>query len=84
MSNTKADRTKAQIRFFIALTVVGLFAGCLLGLFFIPLTGTNATVLQVVTGFLGGAFTTMVAYYFGDAEGKDKPPVIVKDRRTGE
>lgn len=62
--------SKTQVRVFVAsLTAFGFFA--LLGsLIFFPVPLNNADILKVLVGFLGGAFVTMVAYYFGDSEGK--------------
>lgn len=62
---------KMKARIIVAGAVLALAAFCLWGLFFVELPENNADVLKVVTGFLWGSFATMVAFYFGDAEGKD-------------
>ena len=67
-----AQMTKrARNRLIIAMVVGILFGGCLLTLFFVPLPAANADILKVLVGFLGGAFTIMVSFYFGDSDGKD-------------
>ena len=73
MGNTKAERSNRQIRLIIALVVASLFGATLAGLFLLELPDNNADVLKVTLGFLGGSFVTMVTFYFGDSEGKDKP-----------
>lgn len=62
---------KMKARIIIAASVILLSGFCLWGLFFVKLPENNADVLKVVIGFLWGSFTTMVAFYFGDSEGKD-------------
>lgn len=81
MGDTKAQRTNRQIRLIIALIVAAMFGGVLAGLFLIELPPGNADVLKVTLGFLGGSFVTMIAFYFGDSEGKDKASVVVQERR---
>lgn len=81
---TKDEKSNRQIRLIIALITASLFGAVLAGLFLIELPAGNADVLKVTLGFLGGAFVTMITFYFGDSEGKDKTPVVkITDRRDG-
>jgi hypothetical protein len=62
--------TAKQKRRFIIALLVGCLFGVMLGLLLFKAVPTeNADILKVTVGFLGGAFTTMVSYYFGDSEG---------------
>lgn len=63
------DRRK--IRFVIAILLGVMFAGVMLALIFVEMPLGNNTVMNVLVGFLGGAFSVMVSFYFGDSEGKD-------------
>lgn len=63
-----------KARIIVAGSVLLLAGFCLWGLFFVELPENNADVLKVVTGFLWGSFATMVAFYFGDSEGKEQSP----------
>ena len=67
--------TRKQIRFNLALLLlIGFFT--LLGMMlFVPVPPSNEAVLNVLTGFMGGAFVTMVSFYFGDSEGNDREGV---------
>ena len=56
---------------FNLLFIVVIFGGLLASLLFFSVPASNADILKVLVGFLGGAFVTMVSYYFGDSEGKD-------------
>ena len=62
---------RARIRMFIAILVSVIFGGLLASLLFFSVPASNADILKVLVGVLGGAFVTMVSYYFGDSEGKD-------------
>ena len=63
--------TKRNVRLIVALVVGVIFAGLLLSLIFIEVPEGNQDILKVLVGFVGGAFVTMVAYYFGDSDGKE-------------
>lgn len=63
--------TKTKVRLIVGTIVAGTFSGLLVALIFKEMPQGNTDVLNVLIGFLGGAFTTMVAFYFGDSEGKD-------------
>ena len=60
---------KLNVRLLIGILITVLFAFVLMALVFMEVPDTNTDVLKVLIGFIGGAFTTMVAYYFGDKEG---------------
>lgn len=62
--------TKQQIRLTLALVVGFLFGGLICILAFVPIPAENREVLQVTAGSLGGAFLMVLAFYFGDSEGK--------------
>lgn len=62
---------KQRIRLIIGTFVFATFAGMLLSLIFIEVPEGNRDILKVLTGFVGGAFVTMVAFYFGDSDGKE-------------
>jgi len=64
--------TKAKVRLFIGGAVAFIFAGMLGTLLFYPVPKENADILKVLVGFTGGAFVTMVSFYFGDSDGKDQ------------
>jgi len=63
--------SKLKMRLIVAIVVALMFASCLGALIFFEVPETNADILKVLVGFLGGAFVTMVAFYFGDSAGKD-------------
>lgn len=67
--------SKRAIRLLIAIILAVMFGFVLGALIFIEIPDGNSEVLYVTLGFLGGAFTTMIAFYFGDSEGKDTPEV---------
>lgn len=61
--------TKMNVRIFIASIVSVVFGGLLIALIFKTVPSENADILKVLVGFLGGAFVTMISFYFGDSEG---------------
>jgi len=63
--------SKRAIRLMIAVILAVMFGFVLVALIFIVIPAGNKDVLQVTLGFLGGAFVTMIAFYFGDSDGKD-------------
>ena len=63
--------TKRNVRLIVALVVGVIFAGLLLSLIFITVPAGNQDILKVLVGFVGGAFVTMVSFYFGDSDGKE-------------
>lgn len=63
--------TKQKVRLMIAIILAIMFSFVLACLIFINIPENNSDVLKVTLGFLGGAFSVMVTFYFGDSEGKD-------------
>jgi len=63
--------TKRNVRLTIALVIGVVFSGLLLSLIFVQVPENNRDILKVLVGFVGGAFVTMVSYYFGDSDGSD-------------
>lgn len=66
------DFTKRQVRFVIALILGVMFGLTLAALVFVEMPAGNSDVMKVLVGFLGGAFVTMITFYFGDSDGKDE------------
>jgi len=62
--------TKANTRMFMGLLISVGFFGIVGTLIFVEIPTTSADILKVLVGFIGGAFVTMVSFYFGDSEGK--------------
>jgi hypothetical protein len=62
---------KQKVRLYIASVIAIMFSFVLYCLIYINIPENNADVLKVTLGFLGGAFVTMVTFYFGDSAGKD-------------
>ena len=62
--------TKANTRMFMGLLISVGFFGIVGTLIFVEIPETSADILKVLVGFIGGAFVTMVSFYFGDSEGK--------------
>jgi len=63
---------KRQIRLLIAVILAVMFGFVLAALIFVVIPEGNADVLKVTLGFLGGAFVTMVTFYFGASDGPDE------------
>ena len=66
-----AIKEKAKIRMFVGGLVAFIFGGLIGSLMFYPVPSANADIVKVLVGFVGGAFVTMVSFYFGDSDGKD-------------
>ena len=62
--------SKTNIRMCMAVIVSMGFFGIVGTLIFVEIPETSADILKVLVGFIGGAFVTMVSFYFGDSEGK--------------
>ena len=63
--------TQRGVRLLVAMSVGGTFAGLLVSLIFLEVPAGNRDIIKVLVGFVGGAFVTMVAYYFGDSDGTE-------------
>lgn len=61
---------KTNVRLMMAVVLSLMFTFILWSLVYVEVPEANADVLKVTLGFLGGAFVTMVTFYFGDSEGK--------------
>ena len=62
--------SKQNVRLFMGcVTAIGFF-GLLAALIVFKVPVENADILKVLVGFLGGSFVTVIAFYFGDSEGK--------------
>ena len=60
---------KQKVKLVIAIILgLGEF-GIIAALIFIVIPPDNSDILKVLVGFVGGAFVTMISYYFGDSEG---------------
>ena len=62
---------KAKTRMLVGAVVSFTFGGLIGALIFYPVPPQNADIIKVLVGFVGGAFVTMVSFYFGDSDGKD-------------
>jgi hypothetical protein len=62
---------KQKIRLLIGTLVTVMFGGMLAVLSFAEIPDGSKDVLQVLIGALGGAFITMVSFYFGDSDGSE-------------
>ena len=62
--------SKTNIRMFMGMLISIGFFGIVGTLIFVEIPTTSADILKVLVGFIGGAFVTMVSFYFGDSEGK--------------
>jgi hypothetical protein len=62
---------KQKIRLLIGTLVTLMFAGMLYILSYVEIPGGSRDVLQVLIGALGGAFITMISFYFGDSDGSE-------------
>jgi len=60
--------TKRKVRMVVGVFVASIFGGLLTALLFKDLPEGNADIVKVLVGFIGGAFVTMVSFYFGDKE----------------
>jgi len=62
--------SKSGVRFSVFLITALGFIGTVAALLFIEVPIASADILKVLVGFLGGAFTTAVAFYFGDSDSR--------------
>ncbi|GAG00957.1 unnamed protein product [marine sediment metagenome] len=61
---------KAKVRMCMGLIMSVGFFGLITVLILKPVPQPNADIIKVLVGFIGGAFVTMMSFYFGDSEGK--------------
>ena len=62
--------TKAGVRLLMAvITSLGFF-GLLAILIVKKIPMENGDILKILIGFLGGAFMTVISFYFGDSDGR--------------
>ena len=61
--------SKQKVRLTMAIVLVMGFFGLIGTMLFFPVPSSNADIIKVLVGFVGGAFVTMIAFYFGDSEG---------------
>jgi len=64
---------RQKIRLVLMLITGGTFFSCLMSLFYVEIPTGNKDILIAMTGFLGGAFVTIITFYFGDSEGSGTP-----------
>lgn len=64
-----SERKKAKIRTIIAILLAVIMAGMVVGLFVKAIPGGNKDAYNILLGFIGGSFMSMVSYYFGDSQG---------------
>lgn len=62
--------SKTRIRITLACLLLVGFFGLVGIMLFYEIPEQNADIIKVLVGFIGGAFITMVSFYFGDSEGK--------------
>ena len=62
--------SKIQIRLFLGMIVAIGFFGLIASLVFIEIPESNRDIFKVLVGFVGGAFITMISFYFGSSEGQ--------------
>lgn len=62
--------SKTKIRITLAILLLVGFFGLIGIMLFFEVPEENADIIKVLVGFIGGAFVTMVSFYFGDSEGK--------------
>lgn len=73
-------------RFEIYMLILGLlvtlaFFGLLIALFLFEVKEANSSILYMSIGFIGGAFTTVISYFFGSSHGsKIKTEMMAKDK----
>jgi pilus assembly protein TadC len=60
--------SKQQIRLFLGVLLIVGFIGMVGAMLFVEIPTANADIVKVLVGFLGGAFVTMVGFYFGSSE----------------
>lgn len=60
---------KSQIRLLLGVLLIVGFIGMVGAMLFVEIPDRNADIVKVLVGFLGGAFITMVGFYFGSSEG---------------
>ena len=60
---------KTQIRLLLGVLLMFGFVGMVAAMLFVEIPVGNADIVKVLVGFLGGAFVTMVSFYFGSSEG---------------
>jgi len=51
------------------LTTVGFF-GMIASLMLFSVPSENGDILKILVGFIGGAFMTIIAFYFGDSDSR--------------
>ncbi len=61
---------KTKIRLFMGAVLSIGFFGIIGMMMFRPVPAANADIVKILVGFIGGAFVTMMSFYFGDSEGK--------------
>ena len=64
-----------------AIIALGFFV--ILGLMvYKPVPDSNSTLLNVMLGVLGGAFTTIVSYFYGSSKGSQEKTELLKNGNT--
>ena len=61
--------SKQQVRLLLGMLLMVGFVGMVGSMLFVEIPQGNADIVKVLVGFLGGAFVTMVSFYFGSSEG---------------
>ena len=64
--------SKRGVRLIVAIILALTFSGVLLALIFLQIPEANADIMKVLVGFLGGAFVTMISFYFGDSDSREE------------
>ena len=60
--------TRKQMRFRIAISVLGSFFALLAALIFVPIPEPNREIFKTLLTFLGGAVVTIIGFYFTDSD----------------
>lgn len=63
----------------LAIATLAAFFAYLLGVTFLPVS-TDAGVVNLAIGWLGGSASTVIAYYFGSSAGRDLKPDATADK----
>lgn len=88
MSDTETEQVPAKtakgsnerIPALLAVTTLGGFFAYLLGVTFLPVS-TDAGIVNLGIGWLGGSASTVIAYYFGSSAGRDLKPDATPDKK---
>jgi hypothetical protein len=61
---------KFNMRIILGVLLSAGFFGIVITMLFRPVPMTNSDIIKVIVGFIGGAFVTMISFYFSDSDRK--------------